>query len=68
MSHFFTKLETFKITCIKIILDSKWSKKLNRDYLIKNEEQLTNEPIKIIDIHLEIEIARDKNRESIEKF
>ena len=68
MPHFFTKLETFKITCIKIILDSKWSKKLNRDYLIKNEEQLTNEPIKIIDIHLEIEIARDKNRESIEKF
>jgi hypothetical protein len=68
MPYFFAKLETFKITCIEIILDLKWSKKLNRDYLIKNEEQLANEPIKIIDIHLEIEIARVKNRESIEKF
>ena len=57
MPHFFAKFKTFKITCIEVILVSKWRQKLNWDDSIKNEEQLTYEPIKIIDINIEIEIA-----------
>jgi|APCry1669189844_1035258.scaffolds.fasta_scaffold195095_1 hypothetical protein len=57
MSHFFAKFKTFKITCIEVILVSKWRQKLNWDDSIKNEEQLTYEPIKIININIEIEIA-----------
>lgn len=57
MPHILVKFKTIKITSIKVILISEWKQKLNWDNLIKNEEQLINESLKIIDIDLKIEIT-----------